>query len=162
MVGTAEGTNLLPATITPLDNAYAPIASKPNEFSTDVAVNIVNNDVSGPSVQPEAFDLDFITAKKPLYTEHTFHALINQPVMLAGLFKFVCQRNTYYFNQTFTDGQLRSGDVTLMPPLAGAAPKELGGVYAAQGGYSASAVNVGFNPEDCAIAAKNVDPVAVQ
>ena len=52
--------------------------------------------------------------------------------------------------------------MTVLPPLAGAAPKELAGVYATQGGYSASAINVGYNPEDCVTAAKTVDPVAVQ
>lgn len=114
------------ATITPLDNAYAPISSNPNEFSTEVKSVILPNTVSGPAIMPEAFDLDFITAKSPLYTNHTFHLLVNQPQILTNT---MCQRNTYYFNNTFTGEVLRSGNATLVPPLAGSVPKELGGVY---------------------------------
>ena len=151
LVGTAEGTSLFVGTITPLDNAYAPISSNPNEFSTEVKQVLVPQPPSGPGVIPEAFDLDFISAKKPLYTAKTFHVLINQPVILNNLLQ--CQRNTYYFNQTFTNGVLRSGNATLMPPTAGNAPKELGGVYTSLGGYSASGENVGYNAEDCKAAA---------
>lgn len=102
-------------------------------------------------------DFDFITVISSLYTEHTFHELINQAVILIN---GLCQRNTYYFNETFSDPVLRSGNVTLFGPLAGAAPKALAGVYARQGGYSASAQMVGYNAETCASAAANVGPEA--
>lgn len=47
-------------------------------------------------------------------------------------------------------------------PLAGAAPSALAGVYAKQGGYSASGELVGFNVESCASADANAkaDPDA--
>ena len=115
--------------------------------------------MSGPGVIPEAYDFDFITAKSPLYTAHTFHALINQPQILTNL---MCQRNPYYFNETFAAPVLRSGNVTLFGPTAGSVPSALAGMYTTQGGYSASGEIVGYNPEDCAAAAKNSDPKAYQ
>ncbi|KAL8784737.1 MAG: hypothetical protein Q9195_008919 [Heterodermia aff. obscurata] len=159
LVGTAEGTNLLIGQITPGNDAYAPLASNPNEFSTEVKQILVPNPVSGPAVEPEVFDLDFVTAKSPLYTAHTFHALISQPEILNN---GECQRNTYYFNQTFSAPALRSGNATVYGPLAGAAPSQLAGVYTKAGGYSASGVVVGYNAEACDVAAANTDPKALQ
>lgn len=159
LVGTAEGTTLFVATITPNNDAYAPIASSPNEFSTEVKQVIVENTLSGPSVEPEAFDLDFTTAKTPLYTARTFHELINQPIILNN---GECQRNTNYFNNTFTAPVLRSGNATLVGPIAGNVPTALAGQYSSQGGYSASSEVVGYNPETCKSAAANVDPSALQ
>lgn len=147
------------ATITPNDDAYAPIASSPNEFSTEVKQVIVPNPISGPSVEPEAFDLDFITATNPLYSARTFHELINQPVVLTN---GECQRNIYYFNNTFTEPVLRSGNATLVGPIAGNVPTALAGQYSIQGGYSASAEVVGYNAEPCISSAENVDPYALQ
>ncbi|KAL8834864.1 MAG: hypothetical protein Q9170_003564 [Blastenia crenularia] len=158
LVGTAEGTNIFVARFAPDNDAYAPIASNPNEFSAEVKQVIVPNPVSGPSVTPEAFDFDFITAKSPLYTAHTFHAVINQPVILTNL---MCQRNTYYFNETFAKPVFRSGNVTLFGPTAGAVPSALAGRYTVQGGYSASGEIVGYNAESCASAAANLDPKAL-
>jgi hypothetical protein len=159
LVGSAEGTNIFIASITPSNDAYAPLTSNPNEYSTEIKQIILPNPISGPAVEPEVFDLDFITATSPLYTEHTFHALINQPEILNN---GLCQRNTYYFNQTFSDAVLRSGNATLFAPMAGAAPAALAGVYTGQGGYSASGENVGYNAEACASAAANADPGASQ
>jgi len=159
LVGSAEGTNIFIASITPGNDAYAALTSNPNEYSTEVKQIIVPNPVSGPAVEPEVFDLDFITASTPLYTEHTFHELINQPEILNN---GLCQRNTYYFNQTFSDPVLRSGNATLYPPMAGAAPAALAGVYSNQGGYSASGEMVGYNAETCDSAAANADPAAYQ
>ena len=158
-VGTAEGTSLAIAQITPGNDAYAPLASNPSEFSTEVKQIIVPNPVSGPAVEPEVFDLDFITAKSPLYTEHTFHQIANQPLILNN---DLCGRNTIYFNQSFSAPVLRSGNATVYGPLAGAAPSQLAGVYTNAGGYSASGVLVGYNPETCDVAAAKVDPKAYQ
>ena len=72
----------------------------------------------------------------------------------------MCQRNTYFFNQSFNDGVLRSGTVTLYN--APADPNGLAGVYKLQSGYSASAILVGFNVQDCKSAAASVDPSALQ
>ena len=161
-MGSAEGTNIFIGQITPGNDAYAPLASNPNEFSTEVKQIIVPNPVSGPAVEPEVFDLDFITAAKslpPLYTAHTFHELINQPEILTN---GDCQRNTYYFNDTFSAPLLRSGNATVYGPLAGAAPSQLAGVYTKAGGYSASGQMVGYNAETCEMAAANADPKAYQ
>ena len=159
IVGTAEGTNIFVGDFAPSDNAYAVLGPNPTEFVAQVRQLIVDNPVSGPSVNPQVFNLKFIPTSSPLYTTKTFHSLVNQPSILTNGF---CQRNTLYFNQTFTDSRLRSGNVTLYPPLAGAAPAALGGIYVNQGGYSAAAVSVGFDVSDCATAARNVDPASLQ
>ena len=103
--------------------------------------------------------MDFISAKSPLYTDHTFHALINQPQILTNGF---CQRNPYYFNETDAAPVLRSGNITLYGPLAGAVPSALAGRYTIQGGYSASGQMLGYNAEECSTAAANSDPKAYQ
>ena len=158
-MGSAEGTSLEIAQITPGNDAYAPLASNPNEFSTEVKQIIVPNPVSGPAVEPEVFDLDFITARSPLYTAHTFHQMANQPLILNN---GLCGRNTIYFNETFSAPALRSGNATVYGPLAGAAPSQLAGVYTKAGGYSASGVLVGYNAETCDVAAAKTDPKAYQ
>ncbi|KAL8720652.1 MAG: hypothetical protein Q9225_002522 [Loekoesia sp. 1 TL-2023] len=159
LVGTAEGTNIVLSSFAPNNDAYAPIASNPNEFTAEVKPIVLSNTFSGPSIKPEAFDFDFITARTPLYTSHTFHALINQPIILTN---GLCQRNPYYFNETFAAPVLRSGNVTLYGPTAGSVPSALAGKYTTQGGYSASGENLGYNAESCASAAANADPKAYQ
>ncbi|KAL8788633.1 MAG: hypothetical protein Q9213_001561 [Squamulea squamosa] len=160
LVGTLEGTTIFVANFAPNDDAYAPVASNPSEYTAQVKQVIVQNQISGPSVKPEAFDFLFLTAKTPLYTERTFHVMVNQPSIQNN--KLSCQRNTYYFNETFAEPKLRSGNVTVYSPPAGALPSALMGKYIGQGGYSASAEMVGYNPEPCKDAAANVDPKALQ
>lgn len=64
-----------------------------------------------------------------------------------------------YFNDTFADQQLRTGQATLYsPPLANG----FEGVYDNLGGFSAQGENIGYNPQDCADAAADVDPFATQ
>ncbi|KAL8631424.1 hypothetical protein Q9189_002846 [Teloschistes chrysophthalmus] len=159
LVGSAVGTNIFVAQFAPTDDAYAPIDNSPNEFSTRVQQVIVPEPLSGPGIVPEAYDFDFVSTKNPLYTDHTFHALLNQPLILTNDF---CQRNTYYFNETFTNPTMRSGNVTLFGPTSGAAPKVLAKKYIKQGGFSASAELVGYNPEECKVASSRVDPYALQ
>ncbi|KAL8951772.1 MAG: hypothetical protein Q9222_002263 [Ikaeria aurantiellina] len=159
IVGTLGGSTIFTATFAPDNDAYAPIASNPNEFSAEVKQVIIPNPISGPGVVPEAFDFDFITAKTPLYTARTFHALINQPIILTN---GLCQRNPYYFNETFAAPSLRSGNVTLFGPTAGALPSQLAGRYVKQGGYSASGEMVGYNAELCSQSAMRQDPQAFQ
>ncbi|KAL8815111.1 MAG: hypothetical protein Q9223_005725 [Gallowayella weberi] len=158
-VGTVEGTTIYVATFAPNNDAYAPISSNPNEFTAQVKRLIVPNPISGPSVNPEAFDLTFSTASDPLYTPHTFHALVNQPQILNNGF---CQRNPYYFNETFAKETPRLGTVTLYGPTAGDLPQQLAGRFFNQGGLSASASALGYAMEDCASAAEKVDPKALQ
>ncbi|KAL8806413.1 MAG: hypothetical protein Q9182_001328 [Xanthomendoza sp. 2 TL-2023] len=160
LVGTTlDGTTIFVGTFAPNNDAYAPISDNPNEFTAQVKRLIVPNPASGPAVTPEAFDLLFSTASTPLYTPRTFHALINQPQILNN---GLCQRNPYYFNETFTKETLRSGTVTLYGPTAGDLPQKLAGRFFNQGGYSASASSLGYNPEECTSAAAKVDPKALQ
>lgn len=77
---------------------------------------------------------------------------MNQPIVLAD---GMCLRNAVYFNETFAGEILREGDVTLYESLL---PKGYGGVYKGVGGFSGQGEVLGNNPEDCSIAAKNVDP----
>ncbi len=158
-VGTAQGTNIFVGGFSPDDLPYAALASNPNEFVAQVRQILVPNSFSGPGLEPAVFDLNFGSASAPQYTDRTFRSLINQPSILTNT---QCQRNTYYFNQTFSDPVMRTGTATLYGPLrAGALPAALEDRYERQGGYSASAIMVGFNVEDCRTAAANVDPDTV-
>ncbi|KAI4270400.1 MAG: hypothetical protein LQ337_006705 [Flavoplaca oasis] len=158
-VGTIGGSSIFPASFDPEDNAYAPIASNPNQFTARVQQVIVPNPLSGPEVKPEAFDLIFSSTSTPLYTQQTFTRLINQPIILNNL--LLCQRNLYYFNESFAEPQLRTGNVTVYAPPAGALPKQLAGRYTGQGGFSASGQMVGYFQESCASAAAKTDPAAL-
>ncbi|ERF74214.1 hypothetical protein EPUS_03404 [Endocarpon pusillum Z07020] len=158
LVGTAQGTNIFVASFTPNDAPYGALASDPNEFVAQVRQVILPNPLSGPGIAPAAVDLNFVSASEPQYTERTFRALINQPSILTNT---KCQRNMYYFNQTFSDPVLRTGTATLYGPARGGVlPAALDKRYEGQGGLSASSVTVGFNVEDCEVAAANIDPNA--
>ncbi|KAI4172573.1 MAG: hypothetical protein LQ346_008573 [Caloplaca aetnensis] len=157
IVATLGGTTVFVASFIPENEAYARVA--PNEFIAQVKQVIVPNPISGPEVKPEAFDLDFTTTSSPLYTDKAFHALINQPIILTN---GLCQRNTYYFNETFTAPASRSGNLTLYGPISGSVPQALAGKYTKQGGYSANGEIVGYNPETCSVAAARLDPKALQ
>lgn len=145
------------ASFIPEDEPYALVA--PNELIAQVKQVIAPNPISGPEVKLEAFDLDFSTTDTPLYTDKTFHALVNQPIILTN---GLCQRNTHYFNETFTAPTSRSGNVTLYGPTSGSVPEVLAGRYPKQGGYSANAEVVGYNPETCETAAARLDPKALE
>lgn len=124
---------------------------------------IVPNPVSGPGVYPDLIDTLFSTPSKAGSTAKPFHQMLNFPIILPT---GQCQRNTYYFNETFANPQLGRGNVTLYSPalpasLTGggsAGSKQYDGVAA----YAAVAEMVGYNPEDCATASKNVDPKALK
>lgn len=148
------GNALFVGEFTPDTAAYSEIF--PGEYSTQGKLSIVSNPVSGPGVIESVYDLDFTTAQNPLYTQHTFHSVINQPVILNN---GMCLRNTIYFNETFANPELRTGKVTLYtPPL----PTGFGGVYTGVGGFSAQGETVGYGAESCASAVQNVDPAALE
>jgi hypothetical protein len=132
----------------PNDAAYE--ALTPTGFSAQGKLAIVPNDLSGPSVIESPYELDFSTATNPYYTAHTFHSVLNQPMILnTG----ECSRLELLLNKTFSDPVLRSGKVTLYsPPL----PAGFQGLYqgAGVGGYSAQGESIGFNPEACATASR--------
>ena len=153
IVGSLEGTTITVGTFNPNDAAYEEIATSPAEFIAQIKVVLVPNPVSGPEVAEEAVDTDFFTTNTSLYTPHTFHESISQPLILTN---GLCQRNPVYFNQTFTDPIYRNGSVILYTP-AGAFP----GVYPGAAGYSASGIQLGYNAENCTSAAANTDPKAL-
>ncbi|KAL8857815.1 MAG: hypothetical protein Q9178_005715 [Gyalolechia marmorata] len=159
-VGTVTGTTILIASFSPNDDAYALVASNPPQFSAQVKNVIVRNLLSGPSVIPEAYDFNFFTATTPLYTERTIRTTLNQPQILNN--QLLCQLNAYFFNETFAEPELREGNVTLYGPPAGALPSVLAGRYVRQGGLSAKAQMLGYNPEGCESAAARVDPRSLE
>lgn len=152
VVGSTQGYPIYVAQFTPNTAACAPVGT--NACSSQIKQVIVPNPVSGPGVTPAAIDLVFTTASTPIYSSHLFHTIINQPLILNN---GMCERNTYYFNGSFADPKYRTGDVTIYPlSLPNQAP--LAAAYTNQGGYSANAELVGYNMEDCATAAANLDP----
>ena len=155
LVGTLEGTTIFVATFDPNNQAYKDLGG--GVFSQGVKKVILPNPVSGPGVKPAAFDSMFTTTTQSKYTEHTFHALINQPTILNNGF---CQRNMYYFNETTMNPIMRNAEVTLYGPLAGNAPASLAGNYKNNGGYSATAQTLGFNAQTCMKASAQFDPAA--
>lgn len=106
----AGGIPAFAASITPKNAAYASVGAY--QFSSQVKQIVIPNPISGPGVVPAAVDLLFTTATQAssLYTPHTFHSLINQPIILGT---GQCSRVTLYFNATFANPVLRSGSVTL-------------------------------------------------
>lgn len=90
-------------------------------------------------------------ATTPLYTAHTFHSMLNQPIILDN---GLCLRNNFYFNESFAGPVFRSGQVRVYTPA------KIAGVYLQAGGYSVTAENVGHSPQRCARAAQKNDPVA--
>lgn len=149
LVGSLGGTIIEPASFLPDTAAYDELPY--GQYSIDVKEMIVPNPVSGPGVEPAIYDLLFSTTNTPNYTAHTFHSILNQPIILDdGL----CLRNAYYFNESFADPIFRTGQVTLYMP------SQVEGVYEGLGGYSATAEILGNNPQTCEAAAASVDPVA--
>ncbi|KAI9671465.1 MAG: hypothetical protein M1831_004374 [Alyxoria varia] len=157
LVGTLEGTTIFVASFDPDNQAYKELGG--GVYSQGVNKVILPNPISGPGVEPAAFDSTFTTTTRPKYTEHTFHALINQPTILNNGF---CQRNMYYFKETFTNPIMRNAEVTLYGPPAGAGPTSLAGIYKSDwnGGYSATGQTLGFNLQTCREAAAQFGPAA--
>ena len=153
IVGSFEGTTITVAQFVPNNAANQPIG--PNEYIAQVKQTIVPNPVSGPGVIVEAMDMDFTITTTPAYTSHTFHTLINQVQTLTN---GMCQRNPYYFNETFSRPTFTNGKVILYQP---AGPAVLAGTYTGLTGYSANAETIGYNAQDCKTAAAMVDPAAL-
>ncbi len=154
LVGSTEGPITLTGQFTP---DTAPWQQTPDGSNTAGAqAFILPNPISGPGVAALLYDFEFITSTTPLYTSHTFHSLMNQPIILPT---GECLRNTNYFNDTYTDPIQRTGNVTL---YASPLPSGLAGVYTGIGGYSAEGQTVGYNAESCTSAAANLDPYSLE
>ncbi|KAL9107666.1 MAG: hypothetical protein Q9227_007473 [Pyrenula ochraceoflavens] len=153
-VGTGEGSTLTTAQFVPNNAAYSSISNNPNTYTFQIKPIIVPNPISGPGVILEGVDSTFTSSDSSPYTPHTFHTVINQPLILNN---GLCQRNVYLFNQSFTEPVMRKGNITLYEPPQGEFPKGFGGKYDEVGGYSGDAVLVGFNAEGCASAVAESD-----
>ncbi|KAL4962174.1 uncharacterized protein BDV14DRAFT_178830 [Aspergillus stella-maris] len=155
-----EGTTTFPASFAP-DTEAAQSLDGTGLYSIEVKPYLLPNMLSGPGVYAEAFDMlySLIDDEESPYTAHTFHSLINRPQLLnSGL----CQRNTLYFNQTFTDGKMAVGNVTLYHQILDTPPAEIEGEYTDVYCYQANAVQVGDLGESCSSAAENVDESALE
>lgn len=160
------GTPLRLGQFNPDAPAYA--SDSGGTFTTQAKWALVPNPVSGPGVYPEA--VDFLFRKQDaaqLYTAKTFKTLINQPAILpSGL----CQRNQYYFTNATALTSFTFGDVTLGPAASGnsgssgalmQASPDGNGLFKDNEGFTGCAQSVGFNPETCENAGKNLDPNAL-
>ncbi|KAF2090402.1 hypothetical protein K490DRAFT_9821, partial [Saccharata proteae CBS 121410] len=149
-----EGDFLLPGDFQPGMAAYQAIDA--NTYTSQTQMSLVPNPVSGPGVEPPVLDLTFQTDANPPYNQSTWHEMINQPIVLtSGVVKGMCQRNTYYFNETFADPVFRVGTVTIYndPAVPNNPPMSVTGTFSNVMGYGAIGENVGYNPEDCHAAA---------
>lgn len=155
-----EGLPAVLASFVPSDKAYESIGGT-DEFSNEVKEVIIPNPATGPAVMPEAMDFRFKLNPNPVFPARTFHKLINQPQILLGVFELSgqCQRNTVFFNETFTEEKFRKGNVTIGGGLLDIF--KLKGPYMNVEGYSTQGEEVGYDVESCLSAAKNVDPAAI-
>jgi len=128
--------------------------------------------LSGPGVYEEAYDFHFTKQTAfTLYTPKLFKLVLNLPSILSGLYfpLYVCQRNQYYFNNATAVMTPVLGDVTFGPAADGLGLQTTGtiqaampgGVYPGNEGITSCGQNVGFNPETCDQATKNVDKAAL-
>lgn len=168
---------LVPATATPLLFAgnivrlgqFSPAAppymlDAGGTFSSQAKWALVPNPISGPGVYPEAVDFSFRQHESPLrFTAKTFKSLINQPqIVPSGL----CTRSQSYFTNATALTSFATGNVTLGPAASGlglfkgvlmqASPNG-DGLYIDVEGFGGCAQNVGFPPETCEQAGKNLD-----
>ncbi|KAK2590215.1 hypothetical protein QQS21_012103 [Conoideocrella luteorostrata] len=152
-----EGTTAFAARFAPDTSASQPLNN--GLYSAQVKPYLLPNQVSGPGVYAEAFDVLYsITSQSP-YTAHTFHTLVNLPHRLNN---GRCQRNTNYYNETFAAPQMATGNVTLYHQILATPPADIEGQYTNVYCYQANAVQVASLGESCSDASANVDPAALQ
>lgn len=150
-----EGTTIFPATFSPDTSAARAL---PNGFnSIQVKPFLLPNTISGPGIYAEAFDMSFKITDSSPYTAHTFHSLLNIPQLLNTN---KCQRNTVYFNESSSEPQMVTGEVTLYHQILATPPQGLEGVYRDVYCYSANGQIVSSVGEPCKEAAANMDPEA--
>ena len=152
-----EGTTTFPATFEP---DTAAVKSLPGGlYSIEVKPYLLPNTISGPGVYAEAFDMLYMLTHDSPYTAHTFHDLLNHPLLLNN---GQCQRNPLYFNATFADPKMAVGNVTLYHQILATPPAPIEGEYTDVYCYQANAEQVGYTGEPCAKAAAEEDPKALQ
>ncbi|KAK3633668.1 hypothetical protein LTR56_015734 [Elasticomyces elasticus] len=146
-----------------------------NILSNNAAWLVASNPVSGPGVSPTAYDMQFMKQDKfTIYTAKFLKTVINQPSMLQGGYFLanICQRNQYFYNNDTSTMTPVIGNVTFGPAADGlkvvrksiiqqASPNG-DGVYRGNEGFTGCGQNVGFNPESCDDAVKNVDQAVLE
>ncbi|KAK5711764.1 hypothetical protein LTR15_012359 [Elasticomyces elasticus] len=146
-----------------------------NIFSNNAAWLVASNPVSGPGVSPTAYDMQFMKQDKfTTYSAKFLKAVINQPSMLQGGYFLanICQRNQYFYTNDTSTMTPVTGNVTFGPAADGlvvvrqsiiqkASPNG-DGVYRGNAGFTGCGQNVGFNPEFCDDAVRNVDQAALE
>ncbi|KAK3674785.1 hypothetical protein LTR78_005507 [Recurvomyces mirabilis] len=175
---------LIPSLVSTLVEGYSsrlgkftPAAAACQVNSNDVLSNNVAwwglpNPISGPGIYPEAYDFQYLKkASFTKYTERLLKTVLNQPEILAGayLLNNTCQRNQFYYNNATSNMTPVSGNVTFgsaadgaTVQMSGVLQSAVGGrFYADNEGFTGCGRNVGFNPEDCDQAAKEVDQMAL-
>jgi len=155
VVSTLEGTTVDIVDFNPSGPAYSEVDE--GTYSARTQEVIVPNSLSGPGLQPELVDMLFVEDPLPMYTNHTFHTLLNQPQLLGILGLYRCFRNAIYFNETFSQPTFRIGNVTLYNALG---YEGFAGVYENVQGFSATGEEIGFAAQNCSTAAEDVDPMA--
>lgn len=102
-------------------------------------------------------DMAFTPDEMPLFTNHTFHMMLNQPQMLDSIGLDKCFRNTIYFNQSNAQPSFRNGNVTFHKDLH---LTGFPGFYPSISGFSATGQEIGYNAQICSKAAHDVDSLA--
>lgn len=138
-------------------------------FSSQTKWALLPNPISGPGIYPEAIDLSFRMQDSAMqFIAKTFKSLINQPqIVPSGL----CIRNQLYFTNATALTSFATGNVTLGPAASGygifkgalmSASPGRDGLYTNMEGFGGCAQNVGFPPETCEQAGKNLDLTALE
>lgn len=150
-----EGTISSPAETIPDTEAVQSLGN--GQYSFQVKPFLLPNPLSGPGVVAEAFDLTYSLTTATPYTPHTFHSLLNNPELLDS---GKCQRQGYYFNETFANPKMAVGTATLYnQALFNTPAKEIAGIYKNVYCYQANAESVtNYVGEDCVVAGARTDP----
>jgi len=165
-----EGFNSRLGKFIPTNAAYQ--VNSDNVLSNNVAWSVLANPVSGPGIYPEAYDFQYLKKSSfRKYTPKLFKTVLNQPAILEGayLLNNTCQRNQYYYNNATSTMTPVAGNVTFGSAADGATVQvsgvlqsaASGGFYPGNEGFTGCGQNVGFNPEDCDQAARDVDKAAL-
>ena len=137
-------------------------------YSSQAKWALAPNEISGPGVYPQALDFSFRMQQSPQqFTAKTFKSLINQPMIVPT----GCMRNQFYFTNATALTSFATGNVTLGAAASGyglfkgalmQASPDGDGSYTNVEGFGGCAQNVGFAPETCEQAGKDLDLTALE
>lgn len=149
-----EGTTFFATTFAPDTASAQPLGN--NLYSLQAKPYLLPNQLSGPGIYAEAYDMLYSLTNESPYTERTFHDLLSRPLLLNN---GNCQGVSIYFNQSFTDPKMAVANVTLYHQILGTPPADIEGLYEDVYCYQANGVLVADVGVDCEDA--RVDPAAV-